>query len=193
MSERLQQMSGQDMSMLREMIHDLNALMRERLEGIPPEQLQSHCQSCLRRGGRIFPDAPATFEEFLEQLQRQLARMDSLMQSLSPEMRRQLGDLMESVFGDAELQAELSQLAGALELLSPRQRLGNRYSFFGGEELPLAEAMDLMGRRQGPAPRRGDGPEGPAAVDGAPRAGAARRLQGPRARRREPRPAPRAA
>ena len=58
------------------------------------------------------------------------------MQSLSPEMRRQLGELMESAFGDAELQAELSQLAGALELLSPRQRLGNRYSFFGGEELP---------------------------------------------------------
>jgi len=49
---------------------------------------------------------------------------------------------------DAELQAELSQLAGALELLSPRQRLGNRYSFFGGEELPLGEAMDLMGRLQ---------------------------------------------
>ena len=148
MSERLKQMSGQDMSMLREMIHDLNALMRERLEGIPPEQLQSHYQAFLRRWGRMFPDAPATFEEFLEQLQRQLARMDSLMQSLSPEMRRQLGDLMESVFGDAELQAELSQLAGALELLSPRQRLGNRYSFFGGEEVPLDEAMDLMGRLQ---------------------------------------------
>ncbi|MGH7746036.1 MAG: VWA domain-containing protein, partial [Candidatus Dormibacteria bacterium] len=148
MSQRLQQMSGQDMSTLREMIHDLNALMRERLEGIPPEQLQNHYQAFLRKWGRMFPDAPATFEEFLEQLQRQLARMDSLMQSLSPEMRHQLGELMESVFGDAELQAELSQLAGALELVSPRQRLGNRYSFFGGEELPLDEAMDLMGRLQ---------------------------------------------
>jgi uncharacterized protein with von Willebrand factor type A (vWA) domain len=148
MSQRLRQMSGQDMSKLREMIHDLNALMRQRLEGVPPEQLQSHYQAFLRKWGRMFPDAPATFEEFLEQLQRQLARMDSLMQSLSPEMRRQLGELVESAFGDPELQAELSQLAGALELLSPRQRLGNRYSFFGGEELPLDEAMDLMGRLQ---------------------------------------------
>jgi uncharacterized protein with von Willebrand factor type A (vWA) domain len=148
MTERLQGMSGEETAALRELVHDLNALMRQKLEGVPTEQLQQNYQAFLRKWGRMFPDAPATFEEFVEQLQRQMARMDSLMQSLSPDMRRQLGEMMDAAFGDPELQAELAQLGGALELLSPRQRLGNRYSFFGGEQLPLDEAMDLMGRLQ---------------------------------------------
>jgi uncharacterized protein with von Willebrand factor type A (vWA) domain len=148
MQQSLQNMSQGDMQTLREMVRDLNQLMRQKLEGVPPEQLQASYDQFKQKWGQLFPNAPDSFEEFLEDLQRQMARMDSLMQSLSPEMRRQLGELMESAFGDADLQAELAQLAGALELLSPRQRLGNRYSFFGGEQLPLDEAMDLMGRLQ---------------------------------------------
>ena len=148
MTERMQGMSGQDMTQLRELVHDLNTLMHQKLEGVPAEQLQQNYQAFLRKWGHMFPDAPPTFDEFVEQLQKQMAQMDSLMQSLSPEMRNQLGELMDSVFGDAELQAELAQLAGALELMSPRQRLGNRYNFFGSEELPLDEAMNLMGRLQ---------------------------------------------
>ena len=74
--------------------------------------------------------------------------MNSLMRSLSPEMRSQLGDLMDAVFGDPELQAELAELGAGLEMLSPRGGLGSRYSFFGGEQLPLDEAMQLMGRLQ---------------------------------------------
>jgi uncharacterized protein with von Willebrand factor type A (vWA) domain len=148
MTQQLQSMSGQDITMLREMVRDLNALMRQKLEGVPAEQLQQNYDAFKRRWGQLFPDAPDTFDEFLEQLQRQMARMDSLMQSLSPEMRRQLMEMMDAAFQDGELQGELAQLAGALELLSPRQRLGNRYSFFGSEQLPLDEAMDLMGRLQ---------------------------------------------
>jgi uncharacterized protein with von Willebrand factor type A (vWA) domain len=148
MQQSLQNMSQGDMQTLREMARDLNQLMRQKLEGVPPEQLQASYEQFKQKWGQLFPNAPDSFEEFLEELQRQMARMDSLMQSLSPEMRRQLGDLMESAFADPDLQAELAQLAGALELLSPRQRLGNRYNFFGGEQLPLDEAMDLMGRLQ---------------------------------------------
>jgi uncharacterized protein with von Willebrand factor type A (vWA) domain len=148
MQQSLQNMSQGDMQTLREMVRDLNQLMRQKLEGVPPEQLQASYDQFKQKWGQLFPNAPETFDQFLEELQRQMARMDSLMQSLSPEMRRQLGELMESAFGDPDMQAELAQLAGALELLSPRQRLGNRYNFFGGEQLPLDEAMDLMGRLQ---------------------------------------------
>ena len=148
MAQQLQGMSGEQLASLRQMVTDLNHLMRQRLEGVPAEQLQRNYEAFLQRWGRMFPDAPATFDEFLEQLQRQMARMDSLMQSLSPEMRRQLAEMMDAAFSDPDLQAELAQLAGALELLSPRRRLGTRHSFFGSESLPLDEAMDLMGRLQ---------------------------------------------
>jgi len=148
MTQQMQQMSAQDMTVLREMARDLNALIRQKLEGIPDAQLQHNYQDFLQKWGRLFPDAPATFDEFLEQLRRQMARMDSLMQSLSPEMRQQLGELMASTFDDPELQAQLAELMGGLELLSDRGRMGTRYSFMGGEQMPLDEAMRVMDQLQ---------------------------------------------
>jgi uncharacterized protein with von Willebrand factor type A (vWA) domain len=148
MTQQMQQMSAQDMTVLREMARDLNALIRQKLEGIPDAQLQHNYQDFLQKWGRLFPEAPATFDEFLEQLRRQMARMDSLMQSLSPEMRQQLGELMASTFDDPELQAQLAELMGGLELLSDRGRLGTRYSFMGGEQMPLDEAMRVMDQLQ---------------------------------------------
>jgi len=148
MTNQLAQMSEQDMTVLREMVRDLNALVRQKLEGIPDAQLQHNYEEFLRKWGRLFPDAPATFDEFLEQMRRQMARMDSLLQSLSPEMRRQLEELMASTFADADLQAQLAELMGGLELLSDRRSLGQRYSFFGSEQLPFDEAMQVMSRLQ---------------------------------------------
>jgi uncharacterized protein with von Willebrand factor type A (vWA) domain len=148
MTQQLREMSQQDMAVLREMARDLNALIRQKLEGVPEAQLQHNYGQFLKKWGQLFPDAPATFDEFLEQLRRQMARMDSLMQSLSPEMRQQLAELVASTFDDPELQAELSELMGGLELLSDRGRLGTRYSFMGGEQLPLDEAMRVMDQLQ---------------------------------------------
>jgi uncharacterized protein with von Willebrand factor type A (vWA) domain len=148
MTQQLQSMSEQDMTVLREMVHDLNALVRQKLEGVPEAQLQHNYEQFLQKWGRLFPDAPQTFDEFLEQLRRQMARMDSLMQSLSPDMRRQLGDLVASTFADRELQSQLAELMGGLELLSDRRHLGSRFPFFGSEQLPLDEAMRLMDRLQ---------------------------------------------
>jgi uncharacterized protein with von Willebrand factor type A (vWA) domain len=148
MAERLQGMTQQDMAVIRELARDLNQLMRQKIEGVPPEQLQANYERFLQKWGSMFPDAPATFDEFLEQLQKRMAEMDSLMQSLSPEMRRQLAEMMGSLLGDEELQAELAELMQSLEFLSPRARLGSRYAFSGGEELSLEQAMDVMGQLQ---------------------------------------------
>ena len=148
MSEQMGQMSKQDISALREMAKDLNSLVRQKLEGVPEAQLQHNYEDFLKKWGAMFPDAPATFDEFLAQLAAQMARMDSLMQSLSPEMRHQLEELMSATFGDPDLQAQLAELMGGLELLSDRRHLGQRYSFFGNEQLPFDEAMGVMDRLQ---------------------------------------------
>ena len=148
MTEQMQAMSAEDVAQLRAMARDLNRLVREKLEGLPDAQRQHSYESFLERWGRLFPNAPPKVDDFLDEITKQMARMDSLMRSLSPEMRRQLGDLVDAVFGDPELQAELAQLGAGLEMLSPRGGLGSRYSFFGNQELPLDEAMQLMGRLQ---------------------------------------------
>jgi uncharacterized protein with von Willebrand factor type A (vWA) domain len=148
MSEQMGQMSKQDIGALRDMARDLNALVRQKLEGVPDAQLQHNYEDFLKKWGSMFPDAPATFDEFLAQLAAQMARMDSLMQSLSPEMRHQLEEMMAATFGDPELQAQLAELMGGLELLSDRRHLGQRYAFFGNEQLPFEEAMGVMDRLQ---------------------------------------------
>ncbi len=148
MSEQMGQMSQQDITALREMARDLNALVRQKLEGVPDAQLQHNYEDFLKKWGAMFPDAPATFDEFLAQLAAQMARMDSLMQSLSPEMRHQLEEMVAATFGDPELQAQLAELMGGLELLSDRRHLGQRYAFFGNEQLPFDQAMGVMDRLQ---------------------------------------------
>ena len=148
MSEQMGQMSQQDVTALREMARDLNSLVRQKLEGVPEAQLQHNYEDFLKKWGAMFPDAPATFDEFLAQLATQMARMDSLLQSLSPEMRHQLEEMVAATFGDPELQAQLAELMGGLELLSDRRHLGQRYAFFGNEQLPFDQAMGVMDRLQ---------------------------------------------
>ena len=148
MAEQMGQMSKQDISALREMARDLNSLVRQKVEGVPDAQLQHNYEDFLKKWGSMFPEAPATFDEFLAQLAAQMARMDSLMQSLSPEQRHQLEEMISATFGDPDLQAQLAELMGGLELLSDRRHLGQRYSFFGNEQLPFDEAMGVMDRLQ---------------------------------------------
>jgi uncharacterized protein with von Willebrand factor type A (vWA) domain len=148
MAEQMGQMSQQDIGALREMARDLNALVRQKLEGVPDAQLQHNYEDFVKKWGSMFPEAPATFDEFLAQLAAQMARMDSLMQSLSPEMRHQLEEMISATFGDPDLQAQLAELMSGLELLSDRRNLGQRYSFFGNEQLPFDEAMGVMDRLQ---------------------------------------------
>ena len=148
MAEQMGQMSQQDIGALREMARDLNALVRQKLEGVPDAQLQHNYEDFVKKWGSMFPEAPATFDEFLAQLAAQMARMDSLMQSLSPEMRHQLEEMISATFGDPDLQAQLAELMSGLELLSDRRNLGQHYSFFGNEQLPFDEAMGVMDRLQ---------------------------------------------
>jgi uncharacterized protein with von Willebrand factor type A (vWA) domain len=148
MTQSMQAMTGEEMSQLREMARDLNALLRRKLDGASEAELQRGYEAFLQRWGSLFPNAPAGFEEFAAQLMRQIARMDSLLQSLSPEMRAELESVIGSVFNDPELQDTLAELAGTLDQLSPRARLGSRHRFFGEQDVSLEEAMGLMERLQ---------------------------------------------
>jgi len=148
MTQSMQAMTGAEMAALREMAADLNRLLRRKLDGAPEAELRRSYEAFLQRWGQMFPNAPAGFDEFVEQLMRQMSRMDSLLQSLSPEMRQELTSVIDSVFNDPELQGTLAELAGSLEQLSPRGRLGGRYGFFGSQDVSLEEAMGLMDRLQ---------------------------------------------
>ena len=144
MAKTMQQMRPEHLDEIKAMMKALNQMLRDRLEGRPPK-----FEQFMQRFGHFFgPNPPKTLDELVQHLEKQMAQMESLMQSMSPEMRQQMQDLIASTLNDPELQDQMAELAAQLELLSPRQGLGNRYAFYGSESLPLEEAMGLMERLQ---------------------------------------------
>ena len=78
-----------------------------------------------------------------------MAAMQSLMQSLSPEQRQQLDEMMRSLMlQDERLEAQMRQLAMNLSEFLPLDEMAQRYPFQGDEEVSLQEAMRLMEEMQ---------------------------------------------
>jgi uncharacterized protein with von Willebrand factor type A (vWA) domain len=141
MQQAMQNMGPQQMQALRQMVKDLNQMLREKAEGGQPD-----FQGFMDKWGELFPGVQ-NLDQLIEQMQRQAAQMQSLLDSMSPEQREQLEELMESILKDQALQQELAELAMNLEELYPMQD-ARRYPFRGDEPLTLQEAMKLMGELQ---------------------------------------------
>src|SRR5512134_1558799 len=139
MQQALQNMSPQDMQRMREMIQDLNRMLRERAEGDEPD-----FQAFKDRWGQHFPGVES-LDQLLEQMGRQMAQMQSLMESLTPGQRRELQEMMQALLmKDERLDAALAQLAMNLGELMPLDEMRRRYDFRGEDPLTLREAMQLM-------------------------------------------------
>jgi uncharacterized protein with von Willebrand factor type A (vWA) domain len=139
MEKSLKNMTPEDLRRLREMIQDLNRMLRERAEGREPDFEQFK-----QKWGQHFPGAES-LDDLLEQMGRQMAAMQSLMQSLTPEQRGQLDALMRSLYmQDERLEAAMSQLAMHLSELLPMEEMVRQYPFEGEQEVSLQEAMRLM-------------------------------------------------
>jgi uncharacterized protein with von Willebrand factor type A (vWA) domain len=139
MQQAMGNMSKQDLERMREMINDLNRMLREKAEGGEPD-----FDKFKQKWGQNFPGVE-TLDQLIEQIGRQMAQMQSLMQSLTPGQRQQLEDMMRSLFAqDERLEAAMSQLAMHLGELLPMDEMAERYPFQGDEEVTLAEAMRLM-------------------------------------------------
>src|SRR5205807_696587 len=122
MARTMQQLRPEQLGEIKEMLRALNQMLRDRLEGKPPK-----FEQFMQRFGHFFgPNPPKTLDELIQHLERQMAQMESLMQSLSPEMRQQMQDLLESTLNDPELQQllgsdarqaadQMSELASQLE------------------------------------------------------------------------------
>ncbi|HXF51984.1 MAG TPA: VWA domain-containing protein [Dehalococcoidia bacterium] len=141
---QIAEMTPEQLQRLKEMVRDLNQMLSERMAGGEPD-----FQRFMQQYGDLFgPNPPQSLDELVAQMQHQIAQMQNLLDSLPPDMRRQLQDLLMDKIGDPELQAELSELAANLEFMYPMRDLRNQYPFRGDEELDLGEAMRLMARMQ---------------------------------------------
>jgi uncharacterized protein with von Willebrand factor type A (vWA) domain len=141
MSDAIKSMTPEDLAANREMVRDLNELIRERIGGREPD-----VGEFLAKHGQFFPGAQ-TFDDIIDQLAQRMAAMQSLMRSMSPEQRAELESMMEALLRDDRLLIDLAHLASNLDLLLPGG-LGDRVRFTGDESLSLDGALAQIGRLQ---------------------------------------------
>jgi uncharacterized protein with von Willebrand factor type A (vWA) domain len=142
MQQSLQNMTPEDIAKMREMMRDLNKMLRERQEGREPD-----FDSFMQKHGEYFPGVNS-LDDLIEQMQMQMAAMQGIMDNLSPEQRQELQDLMEQLIGDDRIRVDMMELAQNLEALSPMEQMRTRFPFRGDETLPMNEAMRMMSQLQ---------------------------------------------
>ena len=142
MQQSLQNMTPEDITKMREMIRDLNKMLRERQEGKEPD-----FDAFMQKHGQYFPGVNS-LDDLIEQMQQQMAAMQGIMDNLSSEQRQELQDLMEQLMGDDRIRVDMMELAQNLEAMAPMEQTRTRFPFRGNESLPMNEAMRMMSRLQ---------------------------------------------
>ena len=80
MRQQIENMDPEQMAQVREMLRDLNRMMREKLAGLEPD-----FEGFMDKWGPMFgDDPPRSFDELMEMLARQMGQMQSLLDSMSP-------------------------------------------------------------------------------------------------------------
>lgn len=137
LKQAMQGMNPGQMQGMKEMLRDLNQMLRDRAEGKPID-----FEGFMQQHGHHFGPGIENLDQLLEHMARQMNAMQSLLQSLSPEQRAELWNLMQQMMGDEELAREMAELAGHLQGEVPD--FGQGYRFRGDEDVSLEQALDTM-------------------------------------------------
>src|ERR1700686_1502307 len=121
MQQSLQNMTPEDIAKMREMIRDLNKMLRERQEGKEPD-----FDSFMQKHGEYFPGVNS-LDDLIEQMQMQMAAMQGIMDNLSPEQQQELQNLMEQLMGDDRIRVDMMELAQNLEAIAPSEQMRTRF------------------------------------------------------------------
>jgi uncharacterized protein with von Willebrand factor type A (vWA) domain len=130
-----------DAQRIKDMMADLNEMMAAHRRG---EDVSSMFEEFMNTHGEFFPDNPESFEELLDDLARRAAAMQRMLDSLSPEQREQLADLMEQAMGDLDLQAQMSQLRDHLQALRPDLPWQGAQRMTGDQGMNLPDATTAL-------------------------------------------------
>ena len=137
LKQGLQGMGAQGMDGVRQMLDDLNRLLRQQAAGGRPD-----VQGFMDRWGQMFPGVQS-LDQLLDRMARQSAQMQSLLESLTPEQRRELEELQQAMLDEPGMQEALDELGEHLDRLGLGQR-ARRYRAQGETPLSLQEALRLM-------------------------------------------------
>lgn len=145
LKEGVQRVTPEDLAGVRDMVRDLNNLLEKHATGA---DTTNDFAEFMARHGQYFPPGISNTDELIEHLHRQASQMASLLNSMSPQMREELRELMDDLLRDDRLRIDMARLAGNLQAARPDLPFGEPYPFEGDEPMGLADALAAVERQQ---------------------------------------------
>lgn len=143
MKEALEGATDEDRAAIAEMLRDLNVLLGKHRAGMAT---QADFNAFMAKHGAQFPENPRTIEELVELLAQRSAAAQRLLNSMTPEQRRELMELAAQAFGSEELMNLVGELDANLRGIRPDLDWTGSESFDGegGDGMGLGEATRAM-------------------------------------------------
>jgi uncharacterized protein with von Willebrand factor type A (vWA) domain len=141
MQQSLQSMTPDDINDMRNMLSELNEMLEEKARGGEPD-----FERFMHKYGHYFGKGINSLEDLMDRMAQQMAAMQSLMDSMTPEQRAELWNAMQSVMGDPGIQEEMNRLAENLGQVMGENPYAQQYRFGGDENISLDQALRLMDR-----------------------------------------------
>ncbi len=141
MKDALANASPQDMARVKDMLADLNAMLAADARG---EHTQEQFDDFMGSYGDFFPANPQSLDELVDELARRAAAAARLLDSLTPQQREELANLMATAMADMGLASEMAQLSDALRAKRPDLPWGGRERMRGSEPMGLGDATTAL-------------------------------------------------
>lgn len=124
-----------------EMMNDLNDLLEKHRQG---DATDEDYQEFLDKHREFFPDAPDTLDEFIDEMARQSAAMQRMLESMTPEQRAELAAAMDQALSDMGLQEQMARLRENLQAMRPEFGRGRGPGLTGDSPLGLPDATRAL-------------------------------------------------
>ncbi|MDQ6937725.1 MAG: VWA domain-containing protein [Actinomycetota bacterium] len=139
--QAMQNATPEDLARVREMMGALNGMLDADARGEhTPEQFAQFMQ----RYGDFFPENPKDLAELVDTLARRSAAAQRLLNSLSPEQRAELGELMAGMLRDSGLAEQMGRLQDALRSARPDLPWDGRERMNGQEPMGYADGTEAL-------------------------------------------------
>ncbi len=141
MKQAMQNATPEDFARIREMMSALNDMLDADARG---EHTPEDFAEFMETYGEYFPENPANLEELVDQLARRAAAAQQLMQSLTPEQREEMANLMAQAMGQAGLADEMARLQQGLQSARPDLPWNGRTRMDGEQGMGFSDATGAI-------------------------------------------------
>ena len=138
-SSAAKNVSPDDVARMKDMMSALNEMIDRRDRGEDPQ-----FEKFMQEFGDFFPENPSTLDELLEQLAQRMAAAQAMLNSMTPEQREELRNLMSQMLDDTDLQWQMNRLSERLQQAYPGMDWDGSQQFSGDRPMPFGEALQSI-------------------------------------------------